>query len=332
MEIEMSKKLANMLELEEYYVTRHSYFTSRVTPWHRHKLLTWLLEVCEAESGDLTESAFGLAVNMFDRFMAKEARRIDVAHLQLLGCVCLFIASKVANGRVLSAEKLADYTDNSISVRDILEWESLVLASLQWDVASIQANDYLDLLVDNDKLGLDASVVRRTRVYTALCLTEFKFAFYPASMLAAACLLVSKPNAKGSLADLLELDLECLIGLTELVSSLITSVLGTESADTQCCETVAVASQQSPVEFEDDYDFLLDEIQFDINEVVDLGEQLSPPISGHNSDVSSDDNNNNIETSKKSSNSKSSRKMPNQLCSYYILTPPQPSSLHMPTF
>lgn len=311
-----SRQLANMLELEEHYVIRHNYFTSRVTSWHRHKLLTWLLEVCEEEGNELTEHAFGTAVNIFDRFMSREARRVDVQHLQLLGCVCLFIAAKVTSGRALPADKLADYTDHSISVLDILEWECFVLATLQWDVACVQANDYLDLFID--QFELDAQVLRRTRVYTSLCLTELKFAFYPASMLAAACLLVSRPSSKTQLADTLGLDMECLLGLTELVSGLVETVI----QDVPTSPSSGSSAQSSPngqVEFEDDYDLLLNEFP-PCEAAGDCSSEyaLSSPI---------------VLVNEKKGRSRNKRdRLPNQYCSYYILTPPQPSCLPMPMF
>lgn len=338
-----SRKLANMLELEDHYVIRHNYFTSssmmRVTAWHRQKLLTWLLEVCEEEdqhfgsdaasTHSLTENAFGVAVNMFDRFMAREARRIDVTHLQLLGCVCLFIAAKLAAGRALSAQTLADYTDNSITAVDILEWECLVLSTLQWDVACVQPNDYLDLFAH--QLALDDATLRRTRVYIALCLTEFKFAFYPASMLAAACLLVSSSSSgvdlKHTLAQTLALDIECFLGLAELVSGLVDSVVVQTSSSTPSSPSSAASSTQSSpassgqqplVEFEDDYDLLLN----DFPPVVIIDEPSVVVVNDKKKNV------------KKKSSSKKQQpdRFPNQHCSYYLLTPPQPSSLPMPTF
>lgn len=356
-----TRQLENMLELEEHYVLRHDYFTSRVTAWHRHKLLTWLLEVCEEEGGELTETAFGVAVNMFDRFMSRESRRIDVQHLQLLGCVCLFIAAKVTAGRALSAEKLVDYADNSIGVVDILEWESLVLSTLQWDVACVQANDFIDLFVD--PLELDSSVVRRTRVYTALCLTEFKFAFYPASMLAAACLLVSRPSSRVSLATELGHDLECLLGLTELVTGLVNSVIqppisselseldnapsspssasssdssSTQSSPSQPIEftscltqttTITTTTTNINVEFEDDYDLLLNDLP--LTSLDDNHFTLSSPIVIEKKTT----NNRKKSNSRGKTQHHRNERLPNQqYCSYYILTPPQPSCLPMPTF
>uniref|UniRef100_A0A8C4ZLH5 Cyclin D2 n=1 Tax=Gadus morhua TaxID=8049 RepID=A0A8C4ZLH5_GADMO len=59
-----------------------------------------------------------------DRFLAIEPTK--KGYLQLLGAVCLFIASKLKDCRTLLAEKLCGYTDNSISPRELLDWELVV--------------------------------------------------------------------------------------------------------------------------------------------------------------------------------------------------------------
>lgn len=41
-------------------------------------------------------------------------------YLQLLGAVCLFLASKLKDCRPLSADKLCMFTDNSITARELL--------------------------------------------------------------------------------------------------------------------------------------------------------------------------------------------------------------------
>jgi len=74
------------------------------------------LQVCEEEHTN--EDVFPLAINYLDRFLAIKTTK--KCYLQLLGAVCLFIASKLKDSRTLSAEKLCIYTDNSISPRELL--------------------------------------------------------------------------------------------------------------------------------------------------------------------------------------------------------------------
>lgn len=72
--------------------------------------------MCEEEKSN--EDVFPLAINYLDRFLAVVPTR--KGYLQLLGAVCIFLASKLKDCRPLSAEKLCMYTDNSITPRELL--------------------------------------------------------------------------------------------------------------------------------------------------------------------------------------------------------------------
>ena len=61
---------------------------------------------------------FFLSVNILDRYLSKE--KIDKSVLQLLGAVCMFIASKVTEVDPLDPLKLVIYTENSITVHEIM--------------------------------------------------------------------------------------------------------------------------------------------------------------------------------------------------------------------
>jgi len=57
-------------------------------------------------------------MNYLDRFLAAVPTR--KCFLQLLGAVCLFLASKLKACQSLSARKLCMYTDNSITSQQLL--------------------------------------------------------------------------------------------------------------------------------------------------------------------------------------------------------------------
>jgi len=73
--------------------------------------------VCEEEHQD--EGVFLLSVNFVDRFLTSVQTKKSM--LQLLGCACMFIASKMHdNTTPLRSNKLVMYTDYSITASQLL--------------------------------------------------------------------------------------------------------------------------------------------------------------------------------------------------------------------
>lgn len=188
--------LNNLLSSEERHIVSSSYFEcvqSELKPHMRKVVTEWMLEVCEEQQ--CQPDVYWLAVNYMDRFL--NVCRISKSRLQLLGAVCLFLASKLKETQPLTADKLIIYTDRSINYDELWQWELLVLSRLKWDMCAVTPHDFVDLLLT--RLDLVTAPVpdvnnrwdatRRTaHGFIALCALEHKFTTCSPSMIACACI------------------------------------------------------------------------------------------------------------------------------------------------
>lgn len=74
------------------------------------------LQVCVEERCEVETLA--LAISCLDRFLNVEA--IHKCQLQLLATACLFLASKLRQNLQLKAIRLVGYTDNSITLDELM--------------------------------------------------------------------------------------------------------------------------------------------------------------------------------------------------------------------
>ncbi|XP_006860516.1 PREDICTED: G1/S-specific cyclin-D3 [Chrysochloris asiatica] len=183
--LEDQRVLQTLLRMEERYLPCVSYFQcvqNEIKPHMRKMLAYWMLEVCEEQHCE--EEVFLLAMNYLDRFLSWVPTR--KSQLQLLGSVCMLLASKFRDTTPLTIEKLCIYSDHAVSHGQILDWELLVLGRLKWDLAAVIPYDFLALILHRLPLPSDrqALVRKHAQTFLALCATDFSFAMYPPSMIA----------------------------------------------------------------------------------------------------------------------------------------------------
>ncbi|XP_038605489.1 G1/S-specific cyclin-D3 [Tachyglossus aculeatus] len=212
--LEDRRVLQSLLRLEERYAPRASYFqcVQRDLQPHMRKILAyWMLEVCEEQQCE--EEVFPLAMNYLDRYLS--CVPTSKSHLQLLGAVCMLLASKLRETRPLTVEKLCIYTDHSITPHQLRDWEVLVLGKLKWDLAAVIAHDFLGLILHWLPLPAERTplVKKHAQTFLALCATDYTFAMYPPSMIATGSIGAAVHGLSASLMSEDKL-MELLAGIT----------------------------------------------------------------------------------------------------------------------
>lgn len=90
-------------------------FQPVVTPHMRKIVADWMLEVVHDQNSQ--PEVFCLAINILDRFLCQI--QIHKSQLQLLGAVCILIASKIREPCPIPGKSLIIYTDYSITPEEI---------------------------------------------------------------------------------------------------------------------------------------------------------------------------------------------------------------------
>jgi len=183
-------------EIPDYMKTLQS---NNITAEMRKTVANWMLEVIREQNSQA--EVFCLSMNILDRFLSQT--QIHRSQLQLLGAVCILIASKIREPCPIPGKSLIIYTDYSITAEELKEWELLVLYKMQWELSAITPMDYLDHALP--RLDLEQHVYMeelRTRTETILVIaaTDYQFSYHSPSVMAASAIFtalqsLSSPDA-----------------------------------------------------------------------------------------------------------------------------------------
>jgi len=186
--------------------TKNYFLTTQteLKPGMRREVANWMLELCEEEG--CSPQVFCLAINYLDRFLS--ACKIARTQLQLVGAVCLLVSWKVRGHSPITAQRLIEYTDYTITLPDLLEWEFLLLSKLDWDLSAVIAPDFVEHILQR-LLKLDLAwnidITRKnTETLIYLCYSHFSLASYPPSLIAVSSIMTTlRPTIESSLVPIL---------------------------------------------------------------------------------------------------------------------------------
>jgi len=185
---------------KNYFLTTQT----ELKPGMRREVANWMLELCEEEG--CSPQVFCLAINYLDRFLS--ACKIARTQLQLVGAVCLLVSWKVRGHSPITAQRLIEYTDYTITLPDLLEWEFLLLSKLDWDLSAVIAPDFVEHILQR-LLKLDLAwnidITRKnTETLIYLCYSHFSLASYPPSLIAVSSIMTTlRPTIESSLVPIL---------------------------------------------------------------------------------------------------------------------------------
>ena len=134
MAVEYSVDIFNyMRELEVKYSPKPNYIDLQPQlKWHhRSELLDWLIQV--HERFQLLPETLYLAVNIMDRFLSKKIATLN--RFQLVGITALFIACKYEEINCPTLEDIIYILDNEYTREDILQAESFMINTLNFEIS-----------------------------------------------------------------------------------------------------------------------------------------------------------------------------------------------------
>ena len=103
---------------------------SDISPSMRAILVDWLVEV--AEEYKLASETLYLCANYIDRYLSRKI--VARGHLQLLGIVCMLIASKFEEVYAPAVDEFVYISDNTYSKEEVKNFFPFVLSNISSDV------------------------------------------------------------------------------------------------------------------------------------------------------------------------------------------------------
>ena len=146
-----------------------------LAPHHRKIVTDWMLEVCQEQK--CSPQVFLSSVQYLDRVLSQLS--LKTGQLQLLASACLLVSSKLHDPKPLSLYNLVIYTDCSISMPELQSMEMLVLEKIQWELASPNAFQFLEIILANMENILTNHVLslvqKHAGTFLSLAATEYRF-------------------------------------------------------------------------------------------------------------------------------------------------------------
>ncbi|KAJ6647350.1 G1/S-specific cyclin-D2, partial [Pseudolycoriella hygida] len=163
--------IPNLLKLEQTMNPPCDYFKTiqtEIKPLMRRIVTNWMCEICDEQKCEY--QVLPLAINYMDRFLC--LKPITTSQFQLLAAVCLLLASKVRQSHYLTSDLLIYYADNCVTKKDLLNWEILVLTTLEWLLTAPTSYDFIQHIAERVPWGREnINIIRHALTLNSVCQT-----------------------------------------------------------------------------------------------------------------------------------------------------------------
>ena len=185
---------------EEKYLPEHNYMAKQKDINHRMRaiLIDWLIDVHLKYK--MVPQTMYIAVNLIDRFLSmNETTRVK---LQLVGVTSMFIASKYEEIYPPELKDFVYITDNAYVKSEVLEMESKMLGSLNFDITFPTQWSFLQIF--RKKLDLDQKTFNYAWFLMELSLINYKMLKFKMSQIAASAIYIAIRNLNYSESSIQE--------------------------------------------------------------------------------------------------------------------------------
>ena len=172
---------------EEKFLPEMNYMSKQKDINHKMRaiLIDWLIDVHLKYK--MVPQTMYISVNLIDRYLSKnETSRVK---LQLVGVASMFIASKYEEIYPPELKDFVYITDNAYVKSDVLDMESKMLSSLNFDITFPTQWSFLEIF--RKKLNLDQKTFNLAWFLMELSLINYKMLKFKLSLIAATAILIS---------------------------------------------------------------------------------------------------------------------------------------------
>ena len=147
----------------------------------REILVLWMLEVC----GNSHVTYFRSVV-LLDKFIHLNKQiKIKRTNFQLIGMVCIWLASKLENIHFITKQKLIYMSDNSFTDEEMIKMEKIVLQELNFNLNTCVLYNYISLY--SKRLNLNKENINLLNKYLHICTVFPEYYNYNFSDIAYIC-------------------------------------------------------------------------------------------------------------------------------------------------